>query len=112
MSSRMKPPQKILVVITQRIGDVLLSTPLIRSLRRAWPQAQLEVLVFAGTEGILQGNPDIDRIISVPQRLSLSGSLKLLAKLWRKYDLALSLMAGDRLSGGKRQPHMETQVAV
>ena len=92
----MKPPRKILVVIPQRIGDVLLSTPLIRSLRRAWPQAQLEVLVFVGTEGVLRGNPDIDRIISVPPRMSLGRNLKLLAGLWRKYDLSLSLMAGDR----------------
>lgn len=92
----MTAPQKILVVVTQRIGDVLLSTPLIRSLRRAWPQAQLEVLVFAGTEGVLQGNPDIDRIVSVPQRMPLGRHLRLLAGLWRKYDLALSLMAGDR----------------
>jgi lipopolysaccharide heptosyltransferase III len=89
-------PKKILVVVTQRIGDVLLSTPLIRSMRRAWPQARLEVLVFSGTEGVLQGNPDVDRVISVPLRMPLGRHLRLLAGLWRKYDLALSLMAGDR----------------
>ena len=34
-------PSSILVVCTRRIGDVLLTTPLIRSLREAWPEARL-----------------------------------------------------------------------
>ena len=36
----MKAPDKILLVVTRRIGDVLLATPLIRSLHRAWPEAK------------------------------------------------------------------------
>jgi hypothetical protein len=50
---------RILVVALRRLGDVLLTTPLIRSLKRAWPDAAIDVLVFRGTEGILEGNPDI-----------------------------------------------------
>ena len=50
---------RILVVALRRLGDVLLTTPLIRSLKRAWPDATIDVLVFGGTEGILAGNPDI-----------------------------------------------------
>jgi heptosyltransferase-3 len=92
----MTPPDTILVVITRRIGDVLLTTPLIRSLRRAWPAAQIDILVFAGTEGILAGNPDINRVITVVQRPTFGAHLRLLAKLWRKYDLALSVPPGDR----------------
>ena len=52
---------RILVVTLRRIGDVLLTTPLIRSLRRAWPDAAIDVLVFADTAGIIDGNPDVDR---------------------------------------------------
>ena len=51
---------RILVVSLRRIGDLLLTTPLIRSLRRAWPDARIDVLVFKGTDRILAGNPDID----------------------------------------------------
>ena len=49
----MKIPRKILVIITRRLGDVLLATPLIRTIREAWPAAAIDVLVFKGTEGII-----------------------------------------------------------
>lgn len=92
----MKPPKSILVVATRRIGDVLLTTPLIRSLRRAWPEARIDALVFAGTEGILAGNPDLNQVITVAQRLPLSQHLRFLLRWWRSYDLALSVVPGDR----------------
>lgn len=87
---------RILVVALRRLGDVLLTTPLIRSLRRAWPDARIEALVFADTVGILEGNPDVDNIIAMPQRANTRQSLKLAAELWRRYDLAVSTQAGDR----------------
>ena len=92
----MTPPDKILVAMTRRIGDVLLTTPLIRSLRRAWPLAQIDILVFEGTEGVLVGNPDINHILTVAQRPSFWAHLRLLAGLWRNYDLALSVVPSDR----------------
>lgn len=102
----MKIPRRILVVATLRIGDVLLTTPLIRSLRGAWPQAHITVLVFAGTEGILQNNPDIDGIITVSRRPTFFEHLHFLWQLCRSYDLAISTMTNDRATlyariGGK-----------
>ncbi|MGB9364890.1 MAG: glycosyltransferase family 9 protein [Xanthobacteraceae bacterium] len=90
-------PQKprILVVALRRLGDVLLTTPLIRSLKRARPEAAIDVLVFRGTEGILEGNPDIGAVVTLPERAS-GESLALLRKLWRAYDLAISTQSGDR----------------
>jgi heptosyltransferase-3 len=92
----MKSPKKILVVVTRRIGDVLLTTPLIRSLRHAWPQAKIDALVFAGTEGVLAANPDLNQVIAIEQRSTLHQHLRFLLHLWRGYDLALSMMPGDR----------------
>ena len=93
--------------MTRRIGDVLLTTPLIRSLRLAWPQAQIDVLVFEGTEGVLVGNPDIKRIITVAHHPSFWTHLRLWARLWRSYDIALSVVPSDRptlyaFAAGKR----------
>src|SRR5262249_4411896 len=89
-------PSRILVISLRRIGDLLLTTPLIRSLRRAWPNATIDVLVFANTAGIVEGNPDINRIIAMPPRPTLGQSAQLLRQLWRQYDIAVSTQSGDR----------------
>jgi heptosyltransferase-3 len=86
----------VLIVVMRRLGDVLLTTPLVRSVRRAFPAATIEALVFAGTEGILSGNPDLDGVIAIPQRSGFGESLALLHRLRRRYDLALSTQTGDR----------------
>ena len=39
----------VLVIVTQQIGDVLLTTLLIRAARERWPGARVDVLGFAGT---------------------------------------------------------------
>jgi heptosyltransferase-3 len=86
----------ILVVATRQIGDVLLTTPLVRAARLRWPKARIEVLGFAGTLGMLAGNPDIDATIELPARLGWRGGLAALRRLWRRYDLALVTDGGDR----------------
>ena len=92
----MKAPASVLVVVTRRIGDVLLATPLIRSLKRAWPDAAIDVLVFAGTEGVLAANPDIRRVLTIAERPSAADHFRLLASIARRYALALSLVPSDR----------------
>lgn len=89
-------PSSILLIIPRRIGDVLLTTPLLRSLKTAWPQAAIDLLVFAGTEGALEGNPDIRRILTIAERPVLGEHLALLRAIRRRYDLAISALPGDR----------------
>ncbi|ALG68056.1 glycosyltransferase family 9 protein [Beggiatoa leptomitoformis] len=88
--------QKILLIATRQIGDVLLVTPLLRSLRLAYPTAQIDVLVFRGKEGILNGNPDYQTLLTIAERPSWREHLALLARITRRYDLAVSTLAGDR----------------
>jgi heptosyltransferase-3 len=92
----LKPRPLILVIALRRLGDVLLTTPLIRSLRRAWPDATIDALVFSDTAGILRGNPDLDGVVAMPPRPAFLQSVGLAARLWRRYDLAVSTQPGDR----------------
>lgn len=88
--------RRILIVCTRRIGDVLLATPVVRSLKRAYSEAAIDMLVFEGTQDAVAANPDIHRIWTIAERPEISSHLKLLCSLWRRYDLALSVLAGDR----------------
>ncbi len=87
---------RILVIVLRRLGDVLLTTPLIRSVRRVWPDATIDALVFADTAGILGGNPDLDGVVAMPVRPTAGQSLALAKRLWSRYDLAVSTQCGDR----------------
>ena len=54
--------KKILVVRNDNIGDVVCTTPAIKTLRRHFPQAYIAVLVCRLTEEVVRGNPDLDRV--------------------------------------------------
>ncbi|MBI3601599.1 MAG: glycosyltransferase family 9 protein [Candidatus Omnitrophica bacterium] len=52
----------ILIVRTDRIGDVILTTPAIKALRKSYPMARISVLVAASTQDLVRGNPYLDEI--------------------------------------------------
>jgi heptosyltransferase-3 len=87
---------RILLLVLRRLGDVLLATPLLRSLRRAYPEATIDVLVYAGQEGMLEGNPDSNSVIGVDPYPGAAGYARLVRRMWRSYDLALTTQANDR----------------
>jgi heptosyltransferase-3 len=86
----------ILLLVLRRLGDVLLATPLLRSLRRAYPDAAIDVLVYAGQEGMLEGNPDCNAVITVDPYPGRAAYVRLLRRMVRRYDLALTTQANDR----------------
>ncbi|OQW62907.1 MAG: hypothetical protein BVN28_04745 [Nitrospira sp. ST-bin4] len=88
--------RSVLVVCTRRIGDVLLATPVVRSIKAAYPEAVVDMLVFEGTQDIIAANPDIRRIWTIIERPPIGTHLKLLRSIRRRYDLAISVLAGDR----------------
>lgn len=90
------PPRSVLVVATRRIGDVLLTTPLIRSLRRAWPSARIDALVYARTGGVLEGNADVDAVVEVAERPAWRDHARLARRIYRRYELALATQQSDR----------------
>src|SRR5260370_3891304 len=87
---------RILVITLRRLGDVLLTTPLIRTLKASLAGSSVTALVFRGTEGMLAGNPDVDEVLTTSLRPSVAEMTALIGRLWRSYDLAVSTQAGDR----------------
>lgn len=57
---------KILVIRTHRLGDILQLTPTIAGLKQAYPESELWFLVGQRFKHVVEGNPDIDRIVSFP----------------------------------------------
>lgn len=87
--------ERILVICTRQIGDVLLTTPLIHATRQRWPQARIDVVGFASTLGMLRSNPDVSELIE----LRPGGwwhAWPVIRRLWRRYDLALITQRSDR----------------
>ena len=56
--------RRILIIRPDRIGDVILTTPLIREVRKKYPDSFIGVLVGSYTEPILRNNPHIDVVIT------------------------------------------------
>ena len=73
-----------------------MTTPLIRSLRRAWPQCRDRCPGLCQYRGNLARQPGCRRVITMPNGQRLSESAQLFAALWRHYDIAVSTQSGDR----------------
>ena len=77
-------------------GDLLLATPALRALRSALPATSIEVLTDRGLGAILEGNPDVDRVVDFDRR-SLASQGALYARLLRGgYDAVLDLISNPR----------------
>ncbi len=81
---------RILLVKLNHLGDTLLMTPTLRLLRQRFPQAWIDVVVRAGCEAVLEGNPDVSQVITVPGWRALATVLR------RRYEYAFDLSNSDR----------------
>lgn len=85
--------RNILVVRTDRIGDVVLTTPAIVALREAYLGAKISILVSVETQDIVEGNPYLDEILIDDKKdihQGFFGFLRLISALKkRQFDLAI-----------------------
>jgi predicted lipopolysaccharide heptosyltransferase III len=87
--------RRILVIKLRAIGDVLLSTVVLRNLRRAFPGAQLDVLTERPSRDVLEGNPDVSNLLIFDGR-GESGLGLIRRVRSRKYDLVIDLFGNPR----------------
>lgn len=84
---------KILFIMLSGAGDVLMATPLIREVRKAFPKSRIDALVMQNilTKELLQYNSDINNAIyfNFPKEGYIN-SLKFCLSLAGKYDLSIT----------------------
>ncbi len=93
--------QSFIIFRLDALGDLVLTTPLFRELKRAYPQARMTVVVQEAYRSVLETNPHIDELLSVhtarhSRRLKdLRYLLAVLRFYWRelrgrRFDVAIS----------------------
>ncbi|MBK9614871.1 MAG: hypothetical protein IPO35_04845 [Uliginosibacterium sp.] len=65
---------KILLLKRDKLGDMLLTTPMFALLRQHLPDAQIDVLANTYNAWVLDGNPDVNRVWSY-QRVKEAGRI-------------------------------------
>lgn len=94
-------PASIIIFRLDALGDLVLTTPLFRELKRNFPQASVTVVAQQAYRSILITNPYIDEVLGVPSMRhswlpkGLSNLLAVLSLYWRelrgrRFDLAIS----------------------
>ena len=63
--------QKILVIRFSSIGDIVLCTSALRTIRRSYPKAQITFLTLDEYAPILEYHPDIDFLLSISRRSNI-----------------------------------------
>ena len=93
---------RVLLIRLRLIGDVVLSTPLIRALRRTFPDASISYLVERDAAAVVSGNPHLDDVIVVERTRGLAriaDDLRLARRLRRKrFDVVIDMHGGPRSS--------------
>lgn len=81
--------RKVLVIRLSSLGDVVLTAPVFRALRQAWPDARLTALVKEDYADVLAANPDVD------ERLLLHRGESILSLIRRvrqaRFDVVIDL---------------------
>lgn len=60
--------KKILIIQNKRIGDVLLSSVIANNIKKVFPDSEITFFAYNYTTGVLENNPNIDRIIAVNEK--------------------------------------------
>ncbi|MBK6005769.1 glycosyltransferase family 9 protein [Ramlibacter ginsenosidimutans] len=80
---------KVLLWKIGALGDVVMTTPLVRQLRRNLPDAQIDYLVGRSFRAVLDGNPHLDRVLDFDESVLFDGRLSALGHIrarLRGYD--------------------------
>jgi ADP-heptose:LPS heptosyltransferase len=83
---------KILVIRFSSIGDVVLTTPIVRALKQQVPAAEIHFITKKSFKDVLENNPNIDKLYTIEKSIS-----EVLSQLKNeKYDYIIDLHKNTR----------------
>jgi len=92
-------PRSILLLRFRRLGDIVLTTPAVSLLKRRFPEATTVYLVEEPFRRLVEGNPDIDRVIVVPGKQNRRNFFRLIREIRKtRFDALLDFHGGPRAS--------------
>lgn len=110
---------KILVVRFKQIGDAILSSVICNTLKRTFPDAEVDYVVYEHISPLFKNHKYIDNVISITKE-EQKNPFKYLAKVWKitrkKYDIVIDIMStpksefftlfslGSKYRIGRRKP--------
>ncbi|MEK6967028.1 MAG: lipopolysaccharide heptosyltransferase II [Nanoarchaeota archaeon] len=89
-------PQNIVIMRSGGIGDVLMSTPLVKAIRLQFPNAKITYLVGEWSSDAIKGNPNVDKVMTYDDNIIFKQDKQEVKKLIErikeeKFDLAFIL---------------------
>lgn len=113
----MSEPKKILLLRLSAFGDIVLTTPLVRALRRRFPNARIDFAVKKNFAELVAHNPHLNAVHCVEPERGRKGLLQLGMQLRReRYDVVLDLHRNfrtiflARLCGAPRKEHYRKHI--
>jgi ADP-heptose:LPS heptosyltransferase len=82
---------RILLSRTDRVGDLILSTPAIASVRRSWPDAHVTLAASRYNAVVVDRSPDVDEVVDYPAEVRPD----IFGARFRGVDLAIALAPRD-----------------
>ncbi|ESU22406.1 ADP-heptose:LPS heptosyltransferase [Flavobacterium enshiense DK69] len=82
--------KKVLIIQNKRIGDVLISSVIANNFKAKYPDSEVHFMAYDFTHGVIENNPNIDKIISINDKelKKFSVLLKLIRQIQKeKYDI-------------------------
>jgi len=91
-----KDPKKILIIRSGGIGDVLMSTPLVKAIRHNYPKSEITYFVGNWSKDALKDNPNINKLYTYDDliiiRMNISGIRKIIKEMKKEhFDLCFNL---------------------
>jgi ADP-heptose:LPS heptosyltransferase len=83
-------PRSVLIVQSWGIGDVIMTTPMLRAARERWPSAKITLAVrSSAAAALVEGADFVDRVEIIPPQRSLAFARWAIALRARRVDVAI-----------------------